>query len=61
MHMNKLKHLTPSNIAPLGKRHHPQSTSSMSGLPEKRQEIKLEVRTLQFSDSTQNALLSPML
>lgn len=56
MHMNKLKHLTPSNIAPLGKRHHPQSTSSMSGLPEKRQEIKLEVSTNQILGGLCNIL-----
>lgn len=39
MHMNKLKHLTPSNIAPLGKRH----GTVMSVLPEKRLDLKLEV------------------
>ncbi|XP_034243830.1 zinc finger protein 594-like [Thrips palmi] len=41
MHMNKLKHLTPSNIAPLGKRHH-HSGAGMTGLPEKRLDMKLE-------------------
>lgn len=42
MHMNKLKHLTPTNIAPLGKRHH--TATGMPMLPEKRLDMKLEVR-----------------